>query len=218
MTKKEIAYVKRFIAKSNKDYGWVDPTTGKKSPHTYIRVARPNSQIVKEYESTGFQEPLKAPLLYWGKTDVAYSTGSLVPMEKFYKILKWAKKQVDKPTTILKGTKEDTVHEIMRTVMRTQIGGYSMFFGNEGRRKAEMAHTKVVAGEMKKQEYQKEFLKNDPKATYKMLDELFGQDFTDRVSKTDWWRMNQKDKFQFMSENKIGTRKDGSAYYYGDSI
>ncbi len=216
MNKKEIAKIKAYIAKSNRDFGFVKPDTGEVSPHTKIRIARKGSAIYEFYKQNNLygKEPT-SPVLYWGSKDM--DAGNIVDMEKFAKLQKWANKQVNKPGAILVGSKKDTEHLIMRSTMRNYDSIKETGWHNNLRVASVNSYRRVVAGKLAKAEYQGEFVRQDPKATYKMLDSII-DNLGDGLSKTDWWKMTLNEKQAWMASQAVGTRKTGTLYFYGDSI
>lgn len=212
MTKKEIAKIKSYIAKSNRDFGYTNPDTGVVSPNTKIRIARKDSKIYQDY--VRYNSVPKSPLLYWGPKDSDY--GQVIPMDKFAKVQKWATKQVNKPGAILLNSKSDTQHLMMRNVMRNPSSIKGSLFYNELRVASENSYKAVTAGLLAKMENKKLFVQMKSKDSYTMLDSIV--DLNGELTRTTWSNMNQKEKLAWMAENAIGTRKTGTLYFYGDSI
>lgn len=182
-----------------------------------FRVAGSKSKLYKEYDALLSGELSRSgakEIVFFGKKGTPSTSHSLVTGKEFIKALKTMPKVVKEIGIMARKSRAKAVEEGMKSFLRhrDEIEWETSSSSKTFKDKVKRAYKYQIQKELNKEEYMDKFSKMHPKDSYDII-----KDYHD-IEYDEWKGFNPTYRKEVLKEMMIGVRKDGTIWYYGDSV
>lgn len=182
-----------------------------------FRVAGKKSQLFKEYDALFSGELTRKgvkEIIFFGKKGEPSTAHSIVTSKEFLKALKVMPKVVKESDIITTKSRAKAVETGMKAFLkhRDAIEYETRSAHKTFKDKLKRAYKYQIQKELNKEEYLDHFARMKPRESFEIL-----KDVAD-IEYSEWRGFDPAYRKQLLKELMMGIRKDGSIWYYGDSI